>query len=197
MSCADDAGAIEVRVAQSDARARRSCGRRARRRSPRWAGSRRSYYVQDGVIPRTPPGGGASTDRRARRAVRTAGRERVPRRRRQPPPARLLRLGTRPARQPRAQELAGEIIAACVDAGGSITGEHGVGVDKKAFMPSMFNAGRPRRLPPPALRLRSARPRQSRQGDADPAPVRRGSGAHREHPLERDSGRDAALTRSR
>jgi glycolate oxidase len=38
----------------------------------------------------------------------------------------------------RAEELAGLIVKACVDAGGSITGEHGVGVDKKRYMPSMF-----------------------------------------------------------
>src|SRR3954447_6573235 len=38
----------------------------------------------------------------------------------------------------RAEELAGLIVAACVEAGGSITGEHGVGVDKKRYMPSMF-----------------------------------------------------------
>ena len=30
------------------------------------------------------------------------------------------------------------IVKACVDEGGSITGEHGVGVDKKRYMPSMF-----------------------------------------------------------
>ena len=39
----------------------------------------------------------------------------------------------------RAEELAGQIVAACVDAGGSITGEHGVGVDKKRYMPKMFD----------------------------------------------------------
>jgi glycolate oxidase len=38
----------------------------------------------------------------------------------------------------RAEELAGLIVKACVEAGGSITGEHGVGVDKKRYMPSMF-----------------------------------------------------------
>jgi glycolate oxidase len=38
----------------------------------------------------------------------------------------------------RAEELAGLIVEACVDAGGSITGEHGVGVDKKRHMPRMF-----------------------------------------------------------
>jgi glycolate oxidase len=38
----------------------------------------------------------------------------------------------------RAEELAGAIVVACVEAGGSITGEHGVGVDKKRYMPKMF-----------------------------------------------------------
>jgi glycolate oxidase len=32
-----------------------------------------------------------------------------------------------------------EILKACVDAGGTITGEHGVGVEKMDFMPLMFN----------------------------------------------------------
>ena len=39
----------------------------------------------------------------------------------------------------RAEELSGLIIDACLDAGGSITGEHGVGVDKKKHMPKMFD----------------------------------------------------------
>jgi glycolate oxidase len=38
----------------------------------------------------------------------------------------------------RAEELSGEILRACVEAGGSITGEHGVGVDKKRYMPEVF-----------------------------------------------------------
>ena len=38
----------------------------------------------------------------------------------------------------RAEELSGLILNACLDAGGSITGEHGVGVDKKKHMPKMF-----------------------------------------------------------
>ncbi|MGH2514061.1 MAG: FAD-linked oxidase C-terminal domain-containing protein, partial [Ktedonobacterales bacterium] len=38
----------------------------------------------------------------------------------------------------RAEELAGEILRRCVVYGGSITGEHGVGSDKKIFMPVMF-----------------------------------------------------------
>src|SRR3954468_24730413 len=41
----------------------------------------------------------------------------------------------------RAEELSGQILAACVEAGGSITGEHGVGFDKKGYMPRMFDEG--------------------------------------------------------
>ena len=35
--------------------------------------------------------------------------------------------------------LADAILAACVDAGGSLTGEHGIGVDKACAMPAMFS----------------------------------------------------------
>ena len=38
----------------------------------------------------------------------------------------------------RAEELAQAILVACIDAGGSITGEHGVGSDKACSMPLMF-----------------------------------------------------------
>jgi glycolate oxidase len=38
----------------------------------------------------------------------------------------------------RAEELSGLILEACLDAGGSLTGEHGIGVDKKRYMPRMF-----------------------------------------------------------
>jgi len=47
--------------------------------------------------------------------------------------------GRREGEAERAEELAGMIVTVCVDAGGSITGEHGVGVDKKRYMPQMFN----------------------------------------------------------
>ncbi|HEY3185894.1 MAG TPA: FAD-linked oxidase C-terminal domain-containing protein [Solirubrobacteraceae bacterium] len=46
--------------------------------------------------------------------------------------------GHTPGEAERAEELAGEIVLACVQAGGSITGEHGVGIDKKRYMPKMF-----------------------------------------------------------
>lgn len=37
------------------------------------------------------------------------------------------------------EEASGEIMAVCVEAGGTITGEHGVGVDKKKYMPLVFS----------------------------------------------------------
>ena len=40
----------------------------------------------------------------------------------------------------RAEEVAGEILQICLDHGGSITGEHGVGHDKKKHMAKMFTA---------------------------------------------------------
>jgi glycolate oxidase len=38
----------------------------------------------------------------------------------------------------RAEELAGKILKMCIELGGSITGEHGVGVEKRDYMPAMF-----------------------------------------------------------
>ena len=38
----------------------------------------------------------------------------------------------------KAHDLAGDIVVACLDAGGSLTGEHGIGEDKKKHMPKMF-----------------------------------------------------------
>ena len=39
----------------------------------------------------------------------------------------------------RAEALAGRILRMCVAMGGSITGEHGVGVEKRDFLPDMFS----------------------------------------------------------
>jgi glycolate oxidase len=47
--------------------------------------------------------------------------------------------GNKEGEAERAEELSGQILAACVEAGGSITGEHGVGFDKKRYMPRMFD----------------------------------------------------------
>ncbi len=42
--------------------------------------------------------------------------------------------------QEKAEKLSGKILDLCIEHGGSITGEHGVGVDKSRYMPSMFGA---------------------------------------------------------
>jgi glycolate oxidase len=44
-----------------------------------------------------------------------------------------------PGELEQAEDLSGQILTACVDAGGSITGEHGVGLDKKQHMTAMFS----------------------------------------------------------
>jgi glycolate oxidase len=47
------------------------------------------------------------------------------------------------AREPgayeRVREVGAEILKLCVDAGGTISGEHGIGVEKLQFMPWLFN----------------------------------------------------------
>ncbi len=37
------------------------------------------------------------------------------------------------------EELGGEILKLCVEAGGSLSGEHGIGADKNCYMPYMFD----------------------------------------------------------
>ena len=44
-----------------------------------------------------------------------------------------------PDTMPRVLEAGGRILQACVDAGGTLTGEHGVGLEKKEYMPLIFS----------------------------------------------------------
>jgi glycolate oxidase len=84
----------------------------------------------------------------------------------------------------RAEELAGLIVKACVDEGGSITGEHGVGIDKKRYMPEMF--GEPDLAAFQKLRC-AFDPRQlANPGKVMPTPRLCGEvpGPYRQHPLE-------------
>src|SRR6266699_3362602 len=43
------------------------------------------------------------------------------------------------ARTARADQASGEIMAVCIAAGGTITGEHGIGLDKLRYMPLIFD----------------------------------------------------------
>jgi len=47
---------------------------------------------------------------------------------------------TDPAVKQRVEAASGEIMATCIAAGGTITGEHGVGIDKLRYMPLIFDA---------------------------------------------------------
>jgi glycolate oxidase len=130
------AGASEVRIARDDAeretiwRARKAAFAAMGRVSP-------NYYVQDSVIPRTrlPEVLARIDELAADHRLRVANVFHAG-------DGNLHPLVCYDARvegeAERAEELAGEIVRACVDAGGSITGEHGVGVDKKHLMPAMF-----------------------------------------------------------
>jgi glycolate oxidase len=52
----------------------------------------------------------------------------------------ILYNGRQPGDLERAEKLAGEILRMCIAMGGSITGEHGVGMEKREFLPEMFGA---------------------------------------------------------
>ncbi|MBX3420340.1 MAG: FAD-binding protein [Pirellulaceae bacterium] len=47
--------------------------------------------------------------------------------------------GSRPGQLQAAEELAARIVQLCIELGGSITGEHGVGMEKRQFLPGMFS----------------------------------------------------------
>jgi glycolate oxidase len=51
----------------------------------------------------------------------------------------ILYNGREPGAYEKAEALAGEILRMCVRYGGSITGEHGIGIEKRAYLPEMFN----------------------------------------------------------
>jgi glycolate oxidase len=51
----------------------------------------------------------------------------------------ILYDGREPGALEKAEALAGEILAMCVSLGGSITGEHGIGMEKREYMPAMFS----------------------------------------------------------
>lgn len=83
----------------------------------------------------------------------------------------------------KAEELAGVILRMCVEYGGSITGEHGVGVEKRSYLPVMFNEDDIEAMQ--RLRLAIDPMEISNRGKMFPdgsAPSLRSSGPH---PLER------------
>jgi glycolate oxidase len=129
-------GASEIRMAQSDAeRALVWKGRKAAfaamgRISP-------NYIVQDGVIPRTSlPQVMSEIVRLSQEAgLRVANVFHAGDGNLHP----LVLYDRRiPGQEEAAEALSGNILELCIAAGGSITGEHGVGEDKKKMMSKMF-----------------------------------------------------------
>ena len=47
--------------------------------------------------------------------------------------------GNKPGEFEKAEKLAGDIVQVCIDLGGSITGEHGVGMEKRQYLGKMFS----------------------------------------------------------
>ncbi|MEY2749834.1 MAG: hypothetical protein RLZZ168_1850, partial [Cyanobacteriota bacterium] len=98
-----------------------------------------SYYLQDGVVPRTAlPKVLAAIERLSQEHglavanVFHAGDGNLH-------PLILYRAGE-PGVNDRVQALGAAILKLCIEAGGSISGEHGVGSDKRCYMDWMFNA---------------------------------------------------------
>ena len=132
-----EAGAFEVRTASDAAeRALLWLGRKGAfaamgRVSP-------DYYVQDGVVPRTklPAVLRRIDELSAERGLRVGNVFHAGDGNLHPL---VLYDSAVEGEYERAKALADDILAACVEAGGSLTGEHGIGVDKACAMPSMFS----------------------------------------------------------
>jgi len=131
------AGAASIEIAQNDEqRARIWKGRKAAfaamgRVSP-------NYYVQDGVVPRTrlPEVLNRIRHLEARSGLRIGNVFHAGDGNLHP----LICYDERvPGEADKAVDVAAEILSYCIEAGGSLTGEHGVGADKSAYMPRMFS----------------------------------------------------------
>jgi glycolate oxidase len=134
----EKAGAFEIRIAADDAeralfwKGRKSAFAAVGRISP-------DYIVQDGVIPRTalPEVLRAIADLSAESGVRVANVFHAGDGNLHPL---VLFDGAVDGEAERAEEVSGAILDLCLEHGGSITGEHGVGSDKAKHMPRMFTA---------------------------------------------------------
>jgi glycolate oxidase len=129
-------GAAEVRTAESEAeRARLWKGRKSAfaavgRISP-------NYYVQDGVVPRTrlPSVLQRIVELEAEHGLRVGNVFHAGDGNLHPL---VLYDASVPGEAEQAEVLAVAILEACMEAGGALTGEHGIGVDKACSMPKMF-----------------------------------------------------------
>jgi glycolate oxidase len=174
-------GAYEVKLAKTmDERAliwkgRKSAFSAVGRLSP-------DYLVQDGVVPRSRLGEALREIERLSAAygIRVANVFHAGDGNLHPL---ILFNGREPGALERAEALAGELLKLCVRLGGSITGEHGVGMEKRDYLPEMFGEtdlevmkALRRAIDPKEL----ANPGKMFPGGEAPAPSHHGP-----HPLER------------
>ncbi|GIF14639.1 FAD-linked oxidase C-terminal domain-containing protein [Actinoplanes teichomyceticus] len=130
-------GAFEIRIAADDVeraliwRGRKSAFAAVGRISP-------DYIVQDGVIPRTalPAVLRRIGEIAAEHGVRVANVFHAGDGNLHPL---VLFDDAVPGAAERAETVSGAILDVCIELGGSITGEHGVGADKVRYMPRMFD----------------------------------------------------------
>ncbi|MCY3834473.1 MAG: FAD-binding protein [Chloroflexi bacterium] len=130
-------GAFELRVAESEAeRTRIWKGRKGAfsavgRLSP-------DYIVQDGVVPRSRLGEAllAINALKVKYGLEVANVFHAGDGNLHPL---ILYDGRAVGALEKAEALAGEILALCINLGGSITGEHGVGMEKRDYLPAMFS----------------------------------------------------------
>ena len=134
----EQAGAREIRAADDPAQ---RAGIWAGRKSAFAAVGRLSpaYIVQDGVVPRTALGDvlGRIAKLSAESGIRVANVFHAGDGNLHPL---VLYNDAVPGEEERAEAVSGAILDACIEYGGSITGEHGVGLDKSRYMPKMFTA---------------------------------------------------------
>ena len=95
------------------------------------------YLCMDGIIPTGRLPEVLDAGRRDLRRLRPRGRQHLPRRRRQPASADPLQR-QRPGELEKAEHAGADILKLCVEVGGCLTGEHGVGVEKRDLMPFQF-----------------------------------------------------------
>jgi glycolate oxidase len=131
-----DSGPTEVRsTADPDERAMIWKGRKSAFSAVGWLSP--DYLVQDGCVPRTRLGEALATIERlsGEHGLRVANVFHAGDGNLHPL---ILFDGREPGAVDRAHALAGEILDLCVRLGGSITGEHGIGMEKRAFLERMF-----------------------------------------------------------
>ncbi|MGI8826348.1 MAG: FAD-linked oxidase C-terminal domain-containing protein [Chloroflexota bacterium] len=142
------------------------------------------YYVQDGVIPRTalPEVLRTIAKLSTKHGLRVANVFHAGDGNLHPL---VLYDGSVAGEAERAESLAGEILRTCLEHGGSITGEHGVGQDKKRYMADMFSTSDLQTMQ--LLRCAFDPGRLCNPGKIFPTPRLCGEvpGPFRMHPLER------------